>query len=600
MLTDHNGDFWITTWDGLNRFDHVHNRFAVYKPGPAIGRERLWNVTEDQKGILWMGGTAGLNRFDPATGQFTIYGHNLADPQSLSDNTATSVLVDHSGRMWITTQNGFNELDSSTGKFVTYYKKDGLPSSALSCVLEDQVGNLWIGTSNGLSKFDPLTRHFQNYSTADGIPGGDFMGWGTCFKKRDGEMFFAGFSGGVAFYPDRLDSRVNRTPIVLTDFQLSGNSVEVGPRSPLKQSIGYTKNITLTPDEDIFSLTFAALTYFDSSANRYRYKLDGLKEDWIEVGSDRRTATFIALPAGKYTFRAQFQTKTGVWQDPGIALPITILPPWWATPWFQTASLAAFLGLLWGLYQLRMRQLAREFNVGLESRVNERTRISRELHDSLLQVFHALMFRLQSVRDLLPARANEAMEALDIALERGDKAITEARDTVSDLRTTVVGNSGIAQALSALGEELAAQVGNDSVPCLRVLLEGKERELNPMLRDEIYCIGREALRNAFRHAKAQEIEAEITYGDFEFLLRVRDDGQGIDSDVANQGARTGHWGLPGMRERAKSFGGNLELWSERGAGTEIELRVPAPIAYSRSKAPRRFWFLQKKTEECNE
>jgi signal transduction histidine kinase len=129
-----------------------------------------------------------------------------------------------------------------------------------------------------------------------------------------------------------------------------------------------------------------------------------------------------------------------------------------------------------------------------------------------------------------------------------------------------------------------------------VLLEGKQRELNPMLRDEIYRIAREALRNAFRHAKAQKIEAEITYGDSEFSLRVRDDGLGIDSEVANQGARAGHWGLPGMRERAKSFGGNLEVWSEHGAGTEIELRVPAPIAYGRSEARRRFWFLRKKTE----
>jgi signal transduction histidine kinase len=159
-----------------------------------------------------------------------------------------------------------------------------------------------------------------------------------------------------------------------------------------------------------------------------------------------------------------------------------------------------------------------------------------------------------------------------------------------------MGDSDIAQALTALGEELALQSGNGLVPRVHVLLEGKERELNPMLRDEIYRIGREALRNAFRHAKAQKIEAEITYGDSEFSLNVRDDGCGIDSEVANQGARAGHWGLPGMRERAKSFGGNLEVWSERGAGTEIELIVPAGVAYGNSDARRRFWFWRKKTK----
>ena len=250
--------------------------------------------------------------------------------------------------------------------------------------------------------------------------------------------------------------------------------------------------------------------------------------------------------------------------------------------------------------QLRLRQLAQQFNMRLEERVNERTRIARDLHDTLLQSFQGLMFRLQAVRDVLPGRAPaEAIEALDIALERGDKAIAEGRDTVADLRQPVMGDSDIAQALTTLGEELAAQSGNGAAPCVRVLVEGKQRELNPILRDEIYRIAREALRNAFRHARAQKIEAEITYGDSQFLLHVRDDGSGIDLEVANQGARAGHWGLPGMRERAKSFGGKVEVWSERGAGTEIELSVPGAIAYGKSEPRRRFWLWRKKIGESD-
>ena len=230
----------------------------------------------------------------------------------------------------------------------------------------------------------------------------------------------------------------------------------------------------------------------------------------------------------------------------------------------------------------------------VEERVDERMRIARELHDTLLQSFQGLMFRLQAVRDMLPGRPAEAIKALDIALERGDKAISEGRDTVADLRQPVMGDSDIAQALTALGEELAAQCDNGAAPCVRVLVEGKQRELNPILRDEIYRIAREALRNAFRHARAEKIEAGITYSDSEFLLHVRDDGGGIDLEVANQGARAGHWGLPGMRERAKSFGGKLEVWSEHGAGTEIELSVPGEIAYGKSEPRRRFRFWRKK------
>src|SRR5262249_50106943 len=207
--------------------------------------------------------------------------------------------------------------------------------------------------------------------------------------------------------------------------------------------------------------------------------------------------------------------------------------------------------------------------------------------------------RLQAVRDLLPGRPAEAIQALDVALERGDKAIVEGRDTVSDLREPIVGDKDIPKALTALGEELALQSGNGAAPCVRVLVEGKQRDLDPVLRDEVYRIAREALRNAFRHAKAQRIEAEITYADSEFLLHVRDDGMGIDPEIANQGARAGHWGLPGMRERAKSFGGKLEVWSERGAGTEIALVVPGSLAYGQRAGRKRFWFRRKKIEGTN-
>src|SRR5262249_45697932 len=152
-----------------------------------------------------------------------------------------------------------------------------------------------------------------------------------------------------------------------------------------------------------------------------------------------------------------------------------------------------------------------------------------------------------------------------------------------------LGGQDVAEALTALSQELATQSDNGAAPCIRVLVEGKARELHPRLRDEVYRIAREALRNAFYHAKAQKIEAEIGYGNSEFTLHVRDDGSGIEPAVVNQGGRAGHWGLSGMRERAKRFGGQVEVWSEQGAGTEIELTVPASIAYGRSELHRRLW-----------
>jgi signal transduction histidine kinase len=343
-------------------------------------------------------------------------------------------------------------------------------------------------------------------------------------------------------------------------------------------------------------IDYTALSLVAPEKVHFRYKLEGRDQDWQDAGN-RRQAFYTDLPPRNYRFRVVACNNSGVWNETGAFLDFSVAPAYYQTTWFRLSCATAFLALLWWLYQLRLQQLAREFNAGLEARVNERTRIARELHDSLLQGFQGLMFRLQAVRDLLPGRAPaEAIEALDVALERGDKAIAEGRDTVSDLREPIMGDSDIAQALTALGEELALQSGNGAVPCVRVLLEGKQRELNPMLRDEIYRIGREALRNAFHHARAQKIEAEITYTDSEFLLHVRDDGSGIDPAFANQGSRAGHWGLPGMRERAKSFGGKLEVWSEHGAGTEIELSVPGAIAYGKSEPRRRFWLWRRKRE----
>jgi len=340
-------------------------------------------------------------------------------------------------------------------------------------------------------------------------------------------------------------------------------------------------------------IDYTALSLVAPEKVRFRYKLEGRDADWQDADT-RRRAFYSDLPPRSYRFRVAACNNSGLWNEAGTFLDFSIAPTYYQTTWFRLSCLATFLALLWALYQLRVQQLVREYNMRLDERVNERTRIARELHDSLLQGFQGLMFRLQAVRNLLPRRPSEAVQALDIALERGDRAIAEGRDTVSGLRQSIVGEGDIAQALAALAEALVSQSGNGAVPGVRVLVEGKQQELNPVLRDEIYRIAREALRNAFSHAKAQKIEAEITYGDSEFLLHVRDDGNGIDPHVTNQGARAGHWGVPGMRERAKSFGGKLEVWSEVGAGTEVELTVPAAIAYGKSEARRRFWLWGKK------
>lgn len=274
-------------------------------------------------------------------------------------------------------------------------------------------------------------------------------------------------------------------------------------------------------------------------------------------------------------------------------------PPFWTTWSFMlaTAGVTALVVLM--LFRLRVHALTHQMNMRFEERLAERARIARELHDSLLQGFQGLMFRLQAVRDLLPSRPGEAIQALDSALDRGDQVIAEGRGTVENLRGYSMVNADIVQALTALGEELGPGKVN-SAARLHVFVEGKRRDLDPILRDEIYRIAREAVRNAFNHAQAHKIEALLRYGDSQFLLRVRDDGIGIDPGVFNQGGKAGHWGLVGMSERAKEFGGKVKVWSELGRGTDVELSIPASIAFGGPYAHSRLWFLRRKVSETHE
>jgi signal transduction histidine kinase len=248
----------------------------------------------------------------------------------------------------------------------------------------------------------------------------------------------------------------------------------------------------------------------------------------------------------------------------------------------------AVLALLWLLYTIRLRQLTGQLRARLHERLAERTRIARELHDTLLQSFQGLLLHFQRARNLLPDRAAEAIQTLDRALDGAEQAIMEGRDAIRDLRSPAPAVKGLVEEIKSLGEELVAKNGNKDAAQFRVVIEGTAQTLNPNVHIEIFRIAREALRNAFSHSQARRIETEVAYSSNLFRLRIRDDGKGMGPDVTNRGERIGHWGLEGMRERAERLGGELELWSEPGAGTELELRIPASIVYQSSATRNNF------------
>jgi signal transduction histidine kinase len=204
------------------------------------------------------------------------------------------------------------------------------------------------------------------------------------------------------------------------------------------------------------------------------------------------------------------------------------------------------------------------------------------------------VLRVQSARDLLPAAPAKAIEALDGALDRADQAIVEGRDAIQNLRSSTILSNELAQAITTLAEELTHRPDSEGgSPTFRMSIEGSPRDLHPIVRDDIHRIAREALRNAFHHAQADHIEAEVTYGAREVRLRIRDDGKGIDPTHLGAG-RARHWGLAGMRERAVRIGAQLNLWSEVGAGTEVELRIPGSVAYGAPGGRRGLFRLHRK------
>ncbi len=248
----------------------------------------------------------------------------------------------------------------------------------------------------------------------------------------------------------------------------------------------------------------------------------------------------------------------------------------------STVCIAAFLG--WSVAR-------RIIELRMDERVRERTRVARDLHDTLLQGFQGLTLRLQAIADLLPQ--GEAKDELERTLDRADQVVADSRKAVIDLRLSTVLTNDLARAVRAVGDELSSK----NSATFSFVVEGPPHELHPIVRDEAYRISHEALRNAFRHARARHIEAEIIYHERLFRLRIRDDGEGMAPAIVEDG-RPGHYGLPGMRERASEIGGKLDIWSGKGTGTEIELSVPGSIAYSTAQHRSRFGLFRRKRDDA--
>ena len=360
LFVDHNGVMWAGSDTGISRFDAASDRFEVHRTATEP-ISQYHSIAEDQHGNLWLATWhAGLQRFNPATGTFASYRYNPGG-KGISSDWVNCVLVDRDGIVWAGTQAGLNRLDPQTDAFTTFGEREGLSNSTVHGILQDSDGSLWLSTNNGLNKFDPRSNTFRHFYKSDGISANEFNRYGTSFQSSTGEMFFASYGGLTSFFPDHVGER-DAPRVVLTDFQLNGKPVRVGPDSPLKQSISSTRSITLNHTQNIFSLEFAALDFSSQEGIRFRYRLRDVETEWNQTDATRRFVTYTNLSPGTYVFQVQCSNTPGIWNEPVYELSIRVLPAWWSTWWFRSLSVAVFLGLVWAAYRFRIRQLQHKFD----------------------------------------------------------------------------------------------------------------------------------------------------------------------------------------------------------------------------------------------
>jgi len=568
------GALWVSiVRDGLYRYDGTSWTPAGGVTGlpdaPALSLRR------DDHGRLWAG-YAGDRIALIDRGKARVFG--ASDGLRIG---AVLAIATRGERTWVGGTGGVAYY--LHGRFWSVLRADGSDIAGVSGIVPSADGELWINGGAGVTRIpaaeverfaaDPSRRvAAETFDYEDGLDGiaAQLRPVPSAVEGGDGRLWFATSRNVFTIDPRRIPR--NQVAPGVRILALRADGIDRSPAPGLSLPVG----------SDKVSFDYTAFSLAIPERVRFRYRLDGVDADWQDAGA-RRQAFYTNVGPGHYRFHVAAANEDGVWNETGDSLEFTIPPAFWQTGWFAGLCALAALALLGSLYTLRLRQLAARMATQRDARLQERERIARELHDTLLQSTQGLILSFQGFALQLPP-ASPMRERMETTLDRADQILADARGRVLDLRSAGLAGQALPEALAQAASELAREGG----PSFRAVVDGNPRELAPAIEIECYRIAREALVNAFAHAQAQAIELQVVYGALALRVRIRDDGRGIAAEVLAAGERPGHWGLAGMRERAQRFGARVELWSRPGAGTEVELTVPAAVAYQRTRA-RRWW-----------
>ena len=552
LYTDTDGSLWIGTRNGLSHY--VLGTFTSYSRLDGLGSDLIGSILRDRNGTLWVGTLNGLSRFDGTTF------HNLAG------NPVTTMAEDHEGTLWVATHaSGLARMRQGAAPVTIDSAKAGLPTEIYS-ILESsdkQSGDsLWLGSSKGifrvsLSALNAFVDHqsknltVQAFGIADGLKISECSSGGhpAAWRLSNGTLWFATLRGAASIRPGEDYQNATAPPTTIEDVLIDD------------QPVLPDQALIIQPGHDRIAIHFAGLSFRAPQKLRFRYRLEGFDSDWIDAGT-RRTAFYTNLPAAGYRFIVQSSLSNGIWSEVPAEFRFTIRPHFYRTIWFYWFVLL-FVGLLaWLVYRSRVRIVEAQYQAVLA----ERTRIAREIHDTLAQGYVGISVQLEVASRLLQVSKEAASKQLESTKEYVRSSLEDARSSIWNLRSPGAESETLPARLASAVRSF--QQRTDADPTLRFDVHGTFRPLDRRVEDEILKITQEAMNNAMRHAYAATITVTLTYNTDWLNLTVSDDGKGFDRAAP----RVGHYGLTGMHERAAAIGAELVIESGFEAGTTIEVK----------------------------
>jgi signal transduction histidine kinase len=532
----------------------------LWSRGNGLGSDLVGALALDRThpGELWIGTRGGLSHLE--SGRIS----NLTMRDGLSSNVITALDQDASGALWIGTTGA--GLDLLRDGHITAFPASsaGLPE-VIHSIVEDSRGNLWLGTPTGIYRVsrrqleafaDHTIVHVDvaSYGVADGMRINECSsGHPAAVRTLDGTLWFATLRGISITNPDQQENTLP-PPVVIENITIDD------------QPAASIERVTVNPSYTRLSLHYAGLSFVAPARVRYRYRLEGFDPTWIDAGA-RRVAYYTNIPPGHYTFHVLAANNDGVWNETGATLDIRVLPHTWQTWWFRTLLGLALLLFGYQIYRMRVRNVELRFDAVLA----ERTRIAREIHDTLAQDIVGISVQLELVSRLLGTSLDAARTQLDATRNLVKSSLEEARSSIWNLRSATTG----ADDLPARVNRAVKQAAANTTAKLRFQVRGTYRAAPSAVEDQLLRVSQEAVNNAVHHSGASAIDVTLGYDTRSVQLSVDDDGRGFIHD-ARSFVDGGHFGLQGMQERAAEIGGVLRIDTEPAKGTRISLRVDIP------------------------